>query len=306
MLGFLRRLFSREGAGLTAEELARRLDLSLQQLREFRPSYRTFTIPKRSGGVRTISAPDVELKRLQRRILRRVLGRLRSHPAATGFERGHSIVTNALPHVNRAVVVHLDLQNFFTSTSDKRVRAYFRGIGWNREAAGLLCRIVTHEGSLPQGAPTSPRLSNLVNYRLDARLEKMARSLGAAYSRYADDMTFSLPTSVGDQHPRPANELIWMCKRIVKQEGYALHLHKKLRISRRHQRQRVTGLVVNQKVSLPHLTRRRLRAIEHRLRTTGKATLTERQLAGWRALQRMIATQSAGDSRKSADGSGEK
>src|SRR5262249_44280484 len=150
---------------------------------------------------------DDGLKTIQRRILRRLLGRLRCHPAATGFERGRSIVTNARAHVGKAVVVQMDLKDFFTSTTTRRVRKYFRKTGWNREAADLLIRLCTHQGGLPQGAPTSPRLSNLVNYRLDARLARLAgrrrlydprtgqrigsREIGAKYTRYADDLTFS-------------------------------------------------------------------------------------------------------------------
>src|SRR5438132_3337887 len=146
-------LFARfiQGKGHGVGELARRLGMSEEELRAVEPAYRKFSIAKRGGGWRKILAPDDQLKIIQRRILRRLLGRLKCHPAATGFERGQSIVTNARSHVGKAVVVRLDLKDFFTSTRAKRVHAYFRRIGWNRDASRLLLRLCTYEGGLPQG-----------------------------------------------------------------------------------------------------------------------------------------------------------
>jgi len=289
------------GKGHAVEELARRLDVPVEELRSFQPNYREFEIPKRSGGTRRILAPDDATKALQRRILRRLLGRLRSHLAAHGFEKGRSIVTNAEAHVGQAVVVRMDLKDFFPATRAKRVRKYFRRIGWNRPAARLLTNLCTIEGGLPQGAPTSPRLSNLVNYRLDARLTGLAarrrvvdnfrggghlstREIGATYTRYADDLTFSFPTD----NPADIRYVIRVTRFIVGREGYELHLRKKLQIRRRHDRQQVTGLVVNARVNLPRATRRWLRAVEHRLASHGRSTLTPEQLAGWRAYHKMI------------------
>ena len=280
-----RRLFG--GGGLTVEELARRLDLSPDELREFHPVYSEFTIPKRPVGRRTICAPDGDTKALQRRILRRLLGRLRCHPAAMGFERGRSIVTNALPHAGKAVVVRMDVRSFFRSTTRRRVRDYFCAIGWDRKAARLLARLCTNRGCLPQGAPTSPRLSNLINYGLDARLAGLAARHDAAYTRYADDITFSF-----ERDDRTAiRRIIRGTKSVLDQHGYALHMKHKLHIRRRHQQQTVTGLVVNEVVGLPRRTRRWLRAVEHHIATGREATLAPAQLAGWRALQDMIDAQ---------------
>jgi RNA-directed DNA polymerase len=312
----LRRLFERvvPGRGHGVEELARRLGMSVTELQAVRPSYREFQVPKQSGGTRRIMAPDNSLKALQRRILRRLLARLHNHPAAHGFERGRSIVTNARVHVRQAVVVRMDLKDFFPATRAKRIRKYFRRIGWNRPAARLLTHLCTFEGGLPQGAPTSPRLSNLVNYRLDARLTGLAarrrlrnlrtgrdagvRDIGAVYTRYADDLTFSFATD----DPADIRYVIRVTRFIVGREGYQLHLHKKLQIRRRHDRQQVTGLVVNDRVNLPRATRRWLRAVEHRAARDGRSTLTPDQLAGWRALQKMIDHQAA---MRTDDASGE-
>jgi uncharacterized protein (TIGR03067 family) len=283
----------RDGSGHGVDELARRLGSDAATLAAVQPSYQEVQRPKRSGGQRQLCVPDDALKALQRRILRRLLGRLRCHPAVTGFQRGESIVTHARRHAKRAVVVRLDLKDFFPATAAGRVYHYLRYIGWNRPAARLLTRLCTHRGGLPQGAPTSPGLSNLVNYRLDSRLAAMARKLGAAYSRYADDLTLSFAEDDRDV----IRYLIRFARRVAADVGYVVHGRKKLHIRRRHQQQRVTGLVVNEGVRLPRATRRWLRAVEHHLRTGRAATLTPGQLAGWRALQQMIARQAVDPAR---------
>jgi len=280
--GIVRRLLG--GGGRTVHELAERLGLSPEELRAAHPTYTEFTIPKRTGGRRTICAPDGPTKALQRLILRRLLRRLRSHPAAMGFERGRSIVSNARPHAGRAVVLRMDVRDFFVSTTERRVRDYFRAVGWGREAAALLVRLCTQRNSLPQGAPTSPRLSNLVNYGLDARLCALADRHDAVYTRYADDMTFSFPS---DDRTAVA-QVIRATKAILRQHGYTLHQRRKLHIRRGQQQQLVTGLVVNESVALPRRTRRWLRAVEHRAAVGGRPTLSPAQLEGWRSLRSMI------------------
>jgi hypothetical protein len=254
------------GSGFDVEECARRLGRPADQLVNFQPSYQERRIPKRSGGQRLLCVPSEELKSLQRRLLRRLLQRLKCHPAAKGFQPGESIVTNALPHVGRAVVVRLDLRDFFPATTASRVYHYFRRIGWNRPAARLLTDLCTHQGGLPQGAPTSPRLSNLVNFRLDRRIAAMAKKLGALYTRYADDITLSFRKDERDR----VRYFIRFVRRVAAEEGYRLHGRKKLQIRRRHQQQRVTGLVVNAGARLPRRVRRWLRAVEHHQRTAAR------------------------------------
>lgn len=267
------------------DELARRLGTTPGDLRAARARYARFSIPKRAGGTREILAPDASTKALQRRILRRLLGRLSIHVASHGFERGRSIVSNAAPHAGSRVVVRLDVQDFFASTSTRRVRRLFRVIGWDREAARILTRLTTVDDGLPAGAPTSPRLANLVNVRLDARLEGLARANGATYTRYADDLTFSF----AEDRPPAIRQVIRATKRFLGHDGYVLHEGRKLRIRRGHERQIVTGLVVNSRPALPRERRRWLRAVEHHQRTGRAATLTPAQLAGWHALELMIA-----------------
>ncbi len=278
----------RLGLGRSVAELASRLEMSVDNLRTFQPKYRQASIAKRTGGVRHLSIPSDETKALQRRLLARVLRGLRAHPAACAYERGRSITNNAAPHVGRAVVVKLDVVDFFPATHADRIERYFRRIGWNREAARLLTKLTTYQDGLPQGAPTSPRLSNLVNFSIDVRLERLAARRRARYTRYADDITFS----VERDQPRRVRGIVQSARRILKVHGYELHRNKKLKILRRHHQQLVTGLVVNERLNVPRRKRRQLRAVLHRLKTGRNATMTPEQLAGWKGVLDMVANQS--------------
>lgn len=279
---------SRQPNRWNKETLAVRLGLDITSLESTPVSYHQFSVPKRKGGMRELSAPIDPLKHVQRRILHRLLAKLEVHPAAKGFCKGQSIVSNALPHVGKRVVMRMDLRDFFPNTRSERVQAYFQMLGWDEESASLLTTLCTHNGGLPQGAPTSPCLSNLVNLPMDARLSALANKIGATYTRYADDMTFSF----AEDDRYKINSAILSTKKIVSKYGYYLHQDKKLRIYRQHNRQMVTGLVVNQHVNLPRSIRRKLRAMEHRIKNGQPATLSAEQLTGWYALQEMVITQS--------------
>ncbi len=270
--------------GRTPEDLAQWLDVELETLRRVPRDYRTFHIQKRNGSPRRVDNPNSRLKQLQRCIHQRLLRGLRSHSAAHGFERGRSIVTNALEHANRAVVVNLDIVNFFPSTTAERVHQLFRACGWGEKASALLTQICTHEESLPQGAPTSPRLSNLVNFFLDVELLESATSHGARYTRYADDITFSFDVDDRENLHGLIEEA--GCK--IHRYGYVVHRRRKMKICRQHQRQEVTGLVVNERPRLSRKRRRWLRAVEHRRRSGLSATITREQIAGWKAFQKMV------------------
>jgi RNA-directed DNA polymerase len=280
---------ARRGWGLRLEELARRLDMTADELRGLSPRYRAIIIAKRSGGQRRLLVPDKRTKALQRLMLRRVFQRLNAHDSAFGFQRGRSIVHNALPHVGQSVVVRLDVVEFFPTTRAERLERYFRRIGWNAEASALLVALTTHENGLPQGAPTSPRLSNLVNYRLDAQMLRLAKRWKGRYTRYADDITFSFPKD----YPRHVRGVIQSARRILKAHGYQMHRRRKLHIRRKHQRQVVTGLVVNQRANLSRDRRRLLRAVRHHHQTGKPATMTAAQLQGWDSLASMIREQAS-------------
>ncbi len=233
-------------------------------------------LKKRSGGVRLIEAPKPILKDVQHRILREILAKIPNHPSAHGFVAGKSIVSNARPHVGNRVVLKLDLENFYPNVRFNRVVAIFRSVGYSREAAIWLARLTTSAlpwkvtlpraesdqttpyfpRHLPQGAPTSPALANLSAYSLDVRLSGLARSFGAHYTRYADDLTFSGP----ERFLRSLAVFIPLVHRIVRAERFRAN-HRKRRVIRNNQRQSVTGVVVNDRTNISRAQFDRIKAI---------------------------------------------
>ena len=274
----------RLGWGRDIVALAKLLAVDVEVLKQTPCTYREVLIPKRSGGHRRLLVPILELKDIQRRIVRRVLARWRLHPAATAYRRGTSIADNARPHVGQAVVLKMDLVDFFTSCSAQRIEYLFRLHGWNRDAAALLARLTTAKGGLPQGAPTSPALSNSFLVPFDLCLDRYVKRFKGTYTRYADDITISFPKD----YPRHVRGTIQKVRRLARWWGLEAHVGRKSLILRRHQQQRVTGLVVNERVNLPRRKRRLLRAIAHRLEVGKPATMTAEQLAGWKAYAAMI------------------
>lgn len=265
-------------------ELAQRLSITPEELKTFPINYKTFTIKKSGKGLRSISAPRADLKKLQRRINRLLFSSLSAHPAAIGFEKGRSLVDHARMHENKSVVIRIDIRDFFDSVTSDRVISYLRSIGWDQYTAQLLANICTRNGSLPQGAPTSPRLSNLTNISLDARLSGLSEVFGATYTRYADDLVISMAT---EDNAQKVGLILWSTHRILNDEGYRANHDKRL-VMRRHNRQIVCGLVVNQKANLPRRTRRWLRAVEHHVDMGFQSTLTHEQISGWRAMRKSL------------------
>ena len=249
--------------------------------------YTRFEIPKRSGGMRAIWAPLPKLKQAQHWILHEILERLVVHGSAHGFITGRSIVSNAAEHINSQMLLKVDVENFFPSISWRRVKGVFRKAGYPEQIAtllALLCtesprEIVEHEGKqvyvalaercLPQGAPTSPALTNALCLRLDRRLTGFAHKAGWRYTRYADDLTFSLPTT--SKNPAEISRLLGTLKRVLGEEGFELN-EKKTRVIRQGDVQAVTGLVVNgeQAPRVSRALKRQMRAAVHNLRQ-GKA-----------------------------------
>ncbi|MEM1334113.1 MAG: reverse transcriptase family protein [Actinomycetota bacterium] len=241
----------------------------------------------RSGSLRLIEAPKPILAHVQRTVLREILARVPAHDAAHGFVAGRSPLTAAEPHVGAAVLVRLDLEAFFTSVPVGRIHQMFRSCGYETDLAHRLTALVTNTvpadviarapvspGStddrhgrvtrrlarphLPQGAPTSPAVANLVAWRLDARLSGLARSFGATYTRYADDLAFS----GGDVLRRRAPRLIAAVTAITAEEGFRLN-DGKTSVATRGQRQRVAGVVVNDRPNVDRRDVDRLRAELH-------------------------------------------
>ena len=255
-----------------------------------RTHYVFFEVKKRSGGMRLLSAPHQTLAKAQEKVLRTILDKLPTEDPAHGFIKGRSTVTNAAPHLQRDLVVNLDLKDFFPSVTFARVRGVFRRLGYSPAVStvlALLCtesprRKVEYDGhpywvavgprALPQGACTSPALSNQVAKKLDRRLKAMAAKHGWSYTRYADDLTFSATKS----NRAGVAMLLARVRHIVTDEGFAIQ-EKKGRVQRASGRQSVTGIVVNEKPSLPREEIRALRAILHNARKTGLAAQNKEQ-----------------------------
>jgi RNA-directed DNA polymerase len=277
----------------TSKDVAVALDVTLSQLRwlcyDSEASrckhYIEFSIAKKSGGTRLLSAPMPHLERCQRHIFENILSKLSFHDAAHGFIAGRSTVSNAEPHLGARVLVNVDIKDFFPSVSVHRVRRAFEVLGYSPAAATILALLCTArptrevrfagqrlyvaigERGLPQGACTSPALSNLVGHKLDARLAGLCKRLGFAYTRYADDMSCS---SRADDADKMVGYLLARLRHIVSDEGFSLN-QKKTRVMRGNVSQRVTGLTVNEKLALPRRHVRRLRAILHRAQYEGLA-----------------------------------
>jgi len=290
-------------------DLADWLGISLSRLRWYTHDlpadttwhYKRIVMAKRSGGERVILAPKRELKLLQRKVLEGIVGIVPTAPAAHGFITGRSTVTNAQPHVSKNVILKLDLKDFFPSITFPRVRGLFISLGYSFAVASALALLCTEYDREPfmyedqqvyvsigprhlvQGAPTSPGLANLIAWRLDRRLEGLAAKRGFAYTRYADDLTFS------GNDDTAISTLRTISQRIIHEEHFTPNV-KKTRIARNSARQIVTGLVVNESVSVPRETRRRMRAILHNASKTDLATQNRDARPGFGAyLRGMIA-----------------
>ena len=229
--------------------------------------YTSVGIPKRSGGSRTLHVPDEHLKRLQKALLDVLVACNediatevgRADKFSHGFEKDKSIITNAWQHKKRRYVLNVDLEEFFPSINFGRVRGFFiknKHFALNPDAATIVAQIACHQGGLPQGACTSPIISNLVAHILDVRLGKLAAAAKCTYTRYADDLTFStnqkdFPPSIAFQVPGTAGD--WVLSDALKNKigssGFVLNA-KKTRMQCRPSQQTVTGLTVNEKVNI--------------------------------------------------------
>lgn len=277
----------------TARELAAAMDLPLTTLRwmtfhrevDSGSHYYSWKVPKRSGGERTITAPLPKLKALQRWALQNYFEKLPVHSAAHGFLPARSVLTNALEHVGADVIVKLDITDFFPTISWKRVKGLLRKAGVSEPVSTLLALlsteaprqliefrdqtlyVATGPRALPQGAPTSPAITNALCLRMDKRLSALAAELGCKYTRYADDLTFSF-RKTPEKKRLALGILVEKTRDILKSEGFALNA-KKTQVLRRGAAQRITGLTVNDagpQVAKARVSRdvlRRLRAAIH-------------------------------------------
>jgi hypothetical protein len=259
-----------EWLGVTPSQLRWFADLKGIGNKKGRPKlghYHYRILAKSYGNIRLIEAPKPRLKELQRQILTQILENIPPHPAAHGFVKGRSIKTFVDPHVGQRVILRMDLQDFFPSFRAARIQAFFRTLGYPESVAELLGGICTNstprdawKGAiadadplilseartlyarphLPQGAPTSPALANLCTYRVDCRLNGLAKSAGAEYTRYADDLAFS----GGEDFEKHIDRFSTHVAAVLMEEGFSVHF-RKTRVMRQGVRQHLAGIVVN-------------------------------------------------------------
>lgn len=271
-----------------ADDLAKLLEISREEFDDAMraPRYRLRSIAKANGSPRILEIPPESLRVLQRRLLHRVLDQVRPHDAAHGFVRGRSVHTHAAPHVSRALVIRLDLADFFASIGGARIFLLFRALGYDVHMANRLTALCVTQQSrralsaatrgasfdqiaatnerfgvnhLPQGAPTSPAIANLCAFALDRRLHAWATAFGASYTRYADDLVFSGDAAFAARY----REFIITARAIIAAEGWRLNTQK-TRVMRASVRQSFTGLVVNERLNVPRDAFDRLKARVHR------------------------------------------
>lgn len=235
--------------------------------------YRHFEIPKSTGGMRQISAPHGLLRTMQDKLHLAFMQHHEAHPRAHGFIGERSVATNAKDHTGKRWVLNIDLVDFFPSINFGRIRGLLMKPPFEMApaAAAVVAQIVTYRNGLPQGAPTSPVLSNYIAATLDRRLFRLARQHKLVYSRYADDITFStarmqFPPAIALHEQLPGGGYKTIPGDLLVKEialsGFAINA-KKVRIQGHGVQQSVTGLVVNRHVNVERERIRQIRAMLH-------------------------------------------
>lgn len=278
-------------------------------------NYRYHWVRKASGGLRLLEAPKASLKQCQRWIADNILCRIPTHNAAHAFCVGRSPMTAALQHTGQHVVLRIDLRDFFPSIAAGRVAGVFRTAGYPPRVVSRLTGLCTNtawrgvldevnhvaqaevgnrfreaintrdprytklfQPHLPQGSPASPTLANLCAWSLDCRLTGLAKKFNASYTRYADDLIFSGDRNFGQQ----LRQFRIMVCAICLDEGFEIR-NRKTTVSRKHQQQKVTGIVVNQKPSIARKEYDLLKAILHNCRMHGPESQNRNQLPHWKS-----------------------
>jgi hypothetical protein len=254
--------------------------------------YRYFVKRRKDGRARPLAEPNAALKAIQHDILQHYLEDARlAHPTAMGYRRKRSIADHAWTHAGASTVIVCDLADFFPSTAAWRVEAWWktRPIRANHykpepmsEAfAHVLTLLTTDQGGLPQGAPTSPALSNVVNYPLDVALSRKAAQAGAVYSRYVDDIVFSWADDV-----EPASDFEEAVRAVLRTYGYRINQEKGWRVYRRGDEPTITGVTLKRGggVTIPQAMQQQIRLLER------DRTGNEARLAGYYGYRDMVET----------------
>ena len=240
-------------------------------------SYLSFEIPKKNGSTRVIYAPNNKLKSIQRNLSQALY---KIHIAYTkkrgiksrishGFEPGRTIITNARRHRNKKYLLNVDISDFFSSFNFGRVQGFFyksREFGFSKEVSTIIAQLVCYKGKLPQGAPTSPIISNLIFNIVDRRILALAKKYKLDYTRYVDDMSFSTNSKVFKES---YVEFIAELTELLKNNGFDIN-RSKTRLEYYSSRQEVTGLTVNNKINVSRDFIDKTRAMAHQLYRTNQ------------------------------------
>lgn len=263
--------------------------------------YRRKRLPKKGGGCRVLSIPDAVLKRIQRRIADVLLIHMPVSRYARAYRPGSGTLKNAQPHVGKPVLLKLDILHFFDSIRYSDVKEkVFPGEIYGENIRTLLAMLCYYQDALPQGAPSSPAITNILMFDFDELVGTWCRERGIAYTRYCDDMTFS-----GQFDPE---QTICFVRGALKERGFLLN-GRKTRIQRAGQRQAVTGIIVNEKPAVPREYREKLRqelyycrrfGVAEHLRRTGRE-IPEREYALRLLGQTQYVLQISPEDRKAAE-----
>lgn len=248
--------------------------------------YKSFKLPKKSGGFRIIFCPSKEMKAVQAWILRTILDKIPMSDSATGFRTGKNTLDNAKPHKDNRYFLCLDIEDFFPSIPYAKVYTVFKAIEYNSHVSHIFASLCTCKGKLPQGAVSSPALSNIICTRLDHRISGYVGKRNITYTRYADDMAFSSLSPI---------RLVGTKKVIVeilRSEGFELNKAKTRFLGPRRQR-KVTGLIISdESLGVGRKRKRILRATIHRLVTANLSNIERgrlsRHISGWFAYMNSI------------------
>lgn len=213
-------------------------------------NYQVKKIPKRNGKTRTIYAPSYYLKNVQKNILNNILYKVDTYDFVTAYCKNKTIKDNAIKHINKNVILKLDIKNFFDNISFSNVYSIYKSLGYSKNICGLLTYLTTYNEFLPQGAPTSSYLSNLIMRKFDYEVNEWCKNNNISYTRYSDDMTFSM------------DEYNPSIIRTVRKKLYKLGLelnNEKICVINKYTKQKITGIVVNEKLQADSLYRKKIR-----------------------------------------------
>lgn len=250
--------------------------------------YNEFSIPKKSGDFRTIYAPNLQLRTIQGKIKNELEKYYKPHSHAHGFISGKSILTNSKKHLEKKWLVNIDLKDFFPSITAKRIYGLFQSkpFSFNKQVASYLASILTYNNQLPQGAVTSPIISNMICLAIDKRLSSYCERHDITYTRYADDITFSShnQSSLQKVYRRENNNVSHEIKQIIRKNGFEVN-ENKIRCNYYFKHQEVTGIKTNKQPNIKSFQKYRIRSMLHAWQKYGieKATneyMQKRNLVG--------------------------